>query len=83
MVGNSITGRRETCENMNIEVTTTGAYAPFRNGLLEKHDHVLINILLKVKHEKKCSRDTALKWALNAKNSLITVHGFSAYQLVF
>ena len=85
MVVNSITVRQETsfCENMNIEVITTAAYAPFSNGLLEKHNHVLTNILLKVKHEKKCNWETSLKWALNAKNTLINVHGLSAYQLVF
>jgi transposase InsO family protein len=74
---------RDMCENLNIHVITTAAYAPFSNGLLEKHNHVLTEILLKVKHEKSCSWETALKWALNAKNSLVNVHGFSAYQLVF
>ena len=63
---------------MNTEVITTAAYAPFSSGLLEKHNHVLTNILLKVKHEKKCSWEPALRWALNAKNGLINVHGFSA-----
>ena len=54
---------RDICENMNIEVITTAVYiyAPFSNGVLEKHNHVLTNILLKVKHEKKCSWETALK----------------------
>ena len=74
---------RDMCENLNIHVITTAAYAPFSNGLLEKHNHVLTEILLKVKHAKSCSWETALKWALNAKNSLVNVHGFSAYQLVF
>ena len=74
---------RDICENMNIEVITTAAYAPFSNGLLEKHNHVLTNILFKLKHEKKFNWETSLKWASNAKSSLINVHGFSAYQLVF
>ncbi|XP_064629342.1 uncharacterized protein LOC135488628 [Lineus longissimus] len=73
----------DLCENFNIKVITTAAYAPFSNGLLEKHNHVLTNIMLKVKHDRNCSWETALKWALNAKNSMIKVHGFSAYQLVF
>lgn len=49
----------------------TAEYAPFVIVLLEKHNHLLTNILLKFKYEKKCSCE-------------INIHaGFGAYQLVF
>ena len=74
---------RDMAENFNIEVLTTAAYSPWSNGLLERHNHTLTNMLLKIKHEKDCSWDTAMCWALMAKNALQNVHGFSPNQLVF
>ena len=43
----------------------------------------LTEILLKVKKESGCGRQTALDWTLMAKNSMISVHGYSPHQLVF
>ena len=43
----------------------------------------MTEILLKVKDDINCQWDTALAWALNAKNSSINVSGFSPHQLVF
>ena len=43
----------------------------------------MTEILLKVKDDINCQRDSALAWALNAKNSFINVSGFSPHQLVF
>ena len=34
-------------------------------------------------HDNDCDWETALHWALYAKNSLNNVHGFNSYQLVF
>ena len=44
---------------------------------------VLTETLLKVRHEYKLDWETSLGWAINAKNSLQSVHGFSPFQLVF
>lgn len=70
-------------EKFNIEVKTTAAYSPWSNGLLERHNQTLTDILMKVKNDNRCDWKTALDWALMAKNSMHNVHGFSPYQLVF
>lgn len=74
---------RDMAENFNIEVKTTAAYSPWSNGLLERHNQTLTEILLKVKSGNNCDWDTALSWALMAKNAFNNVHGYSPYQLVF
>lgn len=70
-------------ENFNIEVKTTAAYSPWSNSLLERHNQTLTEILLKVKRDHRCDWNTALDWALMAKNSMHNVHGYSPYQPVF
>ena len=69
------------CESFNITVETTGAEAPWSNGLVEHHNLVLSDMLDKVLEDTHCDLDVALAWCLNAKNSLQNVHGFSPYQL--
>ena len=63
------------------KVKTTGAEAPWSNGLVEYHNLVLSETLNKVLEDTKCPFDIALQWCVNAKNSLHNVHGFSPYQL--
>ena len=70
------------CKNFNITFTTTPSYSPWSNGLCERHNYILTETLLKIKEEGKCDRETALAWAISAKNSFINVKGFSPYQLV-
>ena len=55
----------------------------YSNGLCERHNYILTETLLKIKEEGKCDWETALAWAISAKNSFINVKGFSPYQLVF
>lgn len=74
---------RDMAENFNIQVITTPAYSPWSNGLLERHNQTLTEILLKVKKDQHLDWDTALAWALMSKNMLQNVHGYSPYQLVF
>ena len=74
---------KDLCENFNITFTTTHSYSPWSNGLCERHNYILTETLLKIKEEGKCDWETALAWAISAKNSLINVKGFSPYQLVF
>ena len=63
---------------------TTPAESPWCSGLLERHNGVLTEILFKIKKaEFNLDWETALSWALFAKNALHSVHGFSPYQLVF
>ena len=73
---------RVMAEKFNIEVKTTPAYSPWSNGVLDRHNRTLTEILLQVKSENKCTWEDALNWALMAKNALTNIHGFSSYQLV-
>ena len=71
----------ELCESFNIVVKTTAAEAPWSNGICERHNAVIENMLYRVTAEKTCSLDTALCWVIHSKNSLANVHGFSPYQI--
>ena len=74
---------RKLGEKVNITIKTTAAESPWSNGLCERHNGVLGEMLGKTMAEAKCSLDIAIDWCINAKNSLQNVHGFSPYQLVF
>ena len=74
---------RELCEKLNVRVHTTAAESPWSNGLCERHNAVIADMVTKVKDDTGCSLDLAVNWSVNAKNSLSNVHGFSPYQLVF
>lgn len=74
---------RDMAENFDIEVKTTAGYSPWSNGLLERHNQTLTEILMKIKADNRCDWETALNWALMAKNALDNVHGYSSYQLVY
>lgn len=74
---------KEMAENFNIELKNTPAESPWSNGLLERHNQTLTNIMLKVKEEQNCDYETALCWALMAKNCLNNAHGYSSHQLVY
>lgn len=74
---------RDMAENFNIEVKTTPAYSPWSNGLLERHNQTLTEIIVKVKTSTGCDWSTAMDWALMAKNCMQSVHGYSPHQLVF
>ena len=69
------------CERMNIVIKTTAAESPWSNGLCERHNAILSDVYQKTMAESKCSKKTALCWAIHSKNSLANVHGFSPYQL--
>ena len=73
----------DMCENLNINFRTTSAESPFSNGLVEKQNDILGEAVSKILEEVNCSIEVALCWAVNAKNSLHNIYGFSPYQLVF
>jgi hypothetical protein len=62
---------------------TTAAFAPWSNGVVERHNGLLAEMIEKIQSEKGCSTQVILCWALNAKNSMSNVHRFSPQQLVF
>ena len=71
------------CENFNIEIKTTSAESTWNNDICEHHNAIITETLLKVKQDSNCDWETALAWALSAKNSLINVNGFTRYQTIF
>ena len=73
----------DLCENLNIRFTTTAAEAPWSNGLVEKQNDILGEAVSKILEEVDCSVEVALCWAVNSKNSLQNIYGYSPYQLVF
>ena len=68
-------------EQFGITIKTTAAESPWSNGIVERHNLTIANMLDKVLHDTDCNFDMALSWCINAKNSLTNVHGFSSYQL--
>ena len=68
-------------EQFGITIKTTAAESPWSNGIVERHNLTIANMLDKVLRDTDCSFDMALSWCINAKNSLTNVHGFSPYQL--
>ena len=73
----------DMAENLNTEVMTTAAESPWSNGVCERHNGVIGNMVKKTMDESHCDIRTALAWAINAKNCLHNVYGFSPAQLVF
>ena len=73
----------ELAEQFNIFPKTTAAESAWSNGMCERHNEILADLVRKVQSENNCSFQVALNWALAAKNSLTNVYGFSPNQLVF
>ena len=74
---------RDMAENLNIIVRTTAAQSPWSNGLNERHNGVLGEMVQKTLEDVKCNFEVALAWAVSAKNALHNAHGYSPNQLVF
>ena len=72
----------ELCEQFGIVVKTTPAESPWSNGVVERNNQTLARSMDKIIEDTGCHADLALLWALNAKNSLQNVAGFSPFQLV-
>lgn len=70
------------CEQFGIVVKTTPAESPWSNGVVERNNQTLARSMDKIIEDTGCHADMALLWALNAKNSLQNVAGFSPFQLV-
>ena len=73
---------RELGETFNFTVKTTAGYSPWSNGIVERANAVITNMLLKLHSEQGISYELALPWALMAKNSLSNHSGYSPFQLV-
>ena len=74
---------RELGEKFNINIKTTAAYSPWSNGLVERHNAIMAEMVKKTKEDTGCSLELAVSWSVAAHNSLSNIHGFSPFQLVF
>ena len=74
---------REFGEGFNIKILTTAAESPFSNGICERLNGVLGNLVNKILHESRCDIEMALAWAVSARNALDNNAGYSPNQLVF
>ena len=74
---------RDIAELLDTKVITTAAYSPWSNGIVERHNAVIENMLLKITSDSNCSVTNALVWSISAKNALHNNRGYSPNQLVF
>ena len=72
----------DVASKLGVEVTTTASYSPHQNGLNERN-HAVVDLMITrmLESDRHLSPDTALLWALNAKNSLENHLGYSPFQL--
>ena len=73
----------DMCQNLNLNFITTAAESPWSNGMVEKHNDIVGLSVSKILEDVDCSVNVALCWAINAKNSLQNIYGYSPHQLVF
>ena len=74
----------DVADYLNVRLTTTAAHSPNMNGCNERNHATVDRMMSKMMDEdKNLSAETALCWALNAKNSLENNNGYSPFQLVF
>lgn len=74
---------KELCEQFNVLSITTPGESPWSNGVCERHNGVLMETVRRVMDECKCDIETALPWAVCAKNTLSNISGYSPNMLVF
>ena len=72
-------------ENHDIEIRTTAAFSPWSNGVVERHNAVLSDMVRKLLDDPTVSgdRNIVLQAAVFAKNAMYNKDGFSPFQLVY
>ena len=76
----------EACVNkwiFIINLKTTPAESPWSNGLIERHNLIVGDMVTNVMKDKEFNLETALAWAISSKNSLGSNDWQSLNQLVF
>ena len=68
-------------EKFGITVKTTAGYSPWSNGIIERHNQTLGQMIEKVLADSTCDLPTAVSWCVSAKNSLANHCGFTPFQL--
>ena len=72
----------DVAHKLGVKLTTTSSYSPHQNGLNERN-HSIVDLMIArmMAADESMSPEMALRWALNAKNSLENTFGFSPFQL--
>ena len=73
----------ELGEKFNLKLITTAAESPWSNGLVERHNLIMGEMITKTQSDTGCSLEMATMWSVCAHNSLANIHGFTPFQLVF
>ena len=73
---------KELREKLNIVVKSTAAESPWSNGMNERHNGLIGEMVLKLTADGHKLKQ-AVCWAIVAKNSLANISGYSPNQLVF
>ena len=60
----------DLCDKCNLRVLTTAAESPWSNGLVEKHNGILGQMVEKMLDDEPLDPKLAVHWAVAAKNSL-------------
>ena len=51
-----------------MKVKTAAAEARWSNGICERHNVIITDIILKVRNDTNCDWETALAWPMSGKN---------------
>ena len=74
----------DMAEAINITVKVIATEPSFGNGPAERHNFIIADMMGKLlKESRHLDINLTLAWCLNAKNSLVNVHGFSPFQFLF
>ena len=62
-------------EKFGIETSATHGESPFSNGKAERGNAMLYETMMKTVEDTNCNMETALAWAVSAKNILQNTSG--------
>ena len=71
------------CEHFDIKLQTSPSESRWWRGIVERHNVLVGQMMDKVENSTGCSRNIAICWALNTKNTFSNIYGFSPHFLVF
>ena len=72
------------CRLFNVIDTSSAGYAPWQNGVCEKHHATVDDTLERLQEDHPdYPKEVLLAWSLMVKNSAYDQHGFSPNQLVY
>ena len=73
---------RDLCDQFGIQVYGTAAESPWSNGVNERHNALLGQMVEKL-IDRGHTLEDAVCWATSSKNTLANIEGYSPSQLVF